>query len=88
MPIGGVMVLGHDFHSETGFRASLARGTEVPATTRNGYRIAPTWTTLRKLFVEAAVPLGRCFFTKSMKDIDRAGPLIVDVRFGVRTEES
>ena len=63
MPMGGVMVLGHDFHSETGFRASMDQGTEVPHVARKGYRTAPTWITLRKLFAEVNVPLTRCFFT-------------------------
>jgi uracil-DNA glycosylase len=57
MPIGGVMVLGHNFDSETGFADSLARGIER----MNG----PTWGTLRKLFARASVPMERCFYTNA-----------------------
>src|SRR3954451_23113481 len=55
MPIGGVLVLGHNFDSEAGFADSLARGIERI----NG----PTWGTLRKLFERAGIPMERCFFT-------------------------
>jgi len=65
MPVGGVMVVGHDFHSEAGFRASLEQGTEVPATQRSGYRSPPTWTGLRRLFEAARIPLEQCFFTNA-----------------------
>src|SRR6476620_3465173 len=40
-PVGGVMVLGHDFHSEAGYRDSLARGRESPT--------QPTWRNLLAL---------------------------------------
>lgn len=65
MPTGGVMVLGHDFHSETGFKASLAQGTEFPERPANGYRVPATWIALRRLLDEARVPLERCFFTNA-----------------------
>lgn len=54
-PLGGVMVLGHDFHSEEGYRASLARGHERYS--------QPTWRNLTVLLGEAGVDLGACFFT-------------------------
>jgi uracil-DNA glycosylase len=57
MPIGGVMVLGHNFDSEKGFADSRARGIEHI----NG----PTWGTLRKLFNCAGIPMERCFFTNA-----------------------
>lgn len=65
MPVGGIMVLGHDFHSESGFRASLAQRTEFPDSPRSGYRTSPTWTKLLKLFDEAGVSRERCFFTNA-----------------------
>lgn len=65
MPVNGVMVLGHDFHSEDGFRTSLAQGTEVPATPSSGQRIPPTWTNLHRLLSEAGIPMERCFFTNA-----------------------
>lgn len=54
-PMGGVMVLGHDFHSETGYQASLAAGGE-PLT-------LPTWSNLTKLLAAVGLPPERCFFT-------------------------
>ena len=54
-PVGGVMVLGHDFHSETGYRESLARGHE-PMT-------QPTWRNLNALLGEVGIPPERCFYT-------------------------
>jgi hypothetical protein len=55
MPVGGVMVLDHNFDSEKGFADSLARGIEQ----MNG----PTWGPLRKLFERASIPMERCFFS-------------------------
>lgn len=57
MPIGGVMVLGHNFDSETGFAASLRRGSE----NLNG----PTWRTLRTVLLRAGIALEECFFTNA-----------------------
>ena len=54
-PLGGVMVLGHDFHSETGYAASLARGHESPN--------QPTWRSLTALLERSGIPPCRCFFT-------------------------
>ena len=54
-PVSGVMVLGHDFHSETGYEASLER--------RRESENQPTWRNLLKLLRAADVPLERCFFT-------------------------
>ena len=54
-PVGGVMVLGHDFHSEEGYRASLRAGGE-PLT-------LPTWSNLVKVLGAAGVAPERCFFT-------------------------
>jgi uracil-DNA glycosylase len=49
------MVLGHDFHSETGYQSSLKAGGE-PLT-------LPTWSNLTKLLATAGLPPERCFFT-------------------------
>jgi hypothetical protein len=55
MPIGGIMVLGHDFHSECGYEASLARGRESAS--------QPTWRQLRNLFDVVGIDPSQCFFT-------------------------
>ena len=54
-PVGGIMVLGHDFHSEAGYKASLARGQEAES--------QPTWRQLKSLLEEAHIDPRRCFFT-------------------------
>jgi hypothetical protein len=54
-PLGKVMVLGHDFHSETGYCESLSRGAESDN--------QPTWRNLRELFGLAGIALEECFFT-------------------------
>ncbi len=56
-PVGGVMVLGHNFDSEKGFRDSVIRGKEKLTT--------GTWGPLLKLLAEAGVPFDRCFFTNA-----------------------
>jgi hypothetical protein len=54
-PFRGVMVLGHDFHSEVGYRASVKAGRESVK--------QPTWRNLIRLLTCADIPLDRCFFT-------------------------
>ena len=54
-PARGVMVLGHDFHSEAGYKASLEKGRESIK--------QPTWRNLIDLLTRAAIPPERCFFT-------------------------
>lgn len=54
-PLSGVMVLGHDFHSEAGYRDSLARTRESET--------QPTWRQLTKLLGEVNIDPTRCFFT-------------------------
>jgi len=56
-PVGGIMVLGHDFHSEAGYRESCNRGFERMT--------QPTWRSLRCLLDEAGIPLKTCFFTNA-----------------------
>jgi hypothetical protein len=55
LPVGGIMVLGHDFHSEEAYRASLARGYEA--------RSQPTWRSLLALLEAARIHPLHCFFT-------------------------
>ncbi|HEX8034436.1 MAG TPA: hypothetical protein VF510_11340, partial [Ktedonobacterales bacterium] len=57
MPVGGVMVLGHNFDCETGFAASLHRGGE----NLNG----PTWRTICSVLRQAGIALEQCFFTNA-----------------------
>ena len=54
-PVGGVMVLGHDFHSVSGYQTSWRLGYESLD--------MPTWKHLRRLLDTAGLPLKRCFFT-------------------------
>lgn len=56
-PEGGVMIVGHDFHSEAGYRSSLRAGGE-PLT-------MPTWRNLIGVLADAGIPLERCFFTNA-----------------------
>ena len=55
LPVGGIMVLGHDFHSEAGYEASLAAGAE-PAS-------QPTWRALIEWFEAVGIDPTTCFFT-------------------------
>jgi hypothetical protein len=63
-PRGGTMVLGHDFHSEHGYRDSLARGFEKAT--------QPTWRNLRIVLGDAQIPVSSCFFTNFFMGL-RAG---------------
>lgn len=56
-PLGGTMILGHDFHSETGYHASLKRGREAAG--------QPTWRHLLALLERAGIAKERCFFTNA-----------------------
>jgi hypothetical protein len=55
LPRGGVMVLGHDFHSERGYRASIVRTREAKS--------QPTWRNLLGLLERVGIVPERCFFT-------------------------
>lgn len=55
LPIGGVMVLGHDFHSVAGYEWSRENEAENLKT--------PTWRHLLPLLARTSIPLERCFFT-------------------------
>jgi hypothetical protein len=63
MPIGGVMVLGHDFHSEVAFARSLEAGTEV--------NLSPTWPNLLQFLNEAGIKPEHCFFTNAYMGLRR-----------------
>lgn len=64
MPAGGVIVLGHDFYSEAGYRRFLANRGE---STRG-----PTWRNLLALLARVGVGPERCFFTNAYMGL-RAG---------------
>jgi uracil-DNA glycosylase len=56
-PVGGVMILGQDFHSEAGYLASLACGAESSN--------QPTWRNLIALLSEVGLAPSDCFFTNA-----------------------
>lgn len=76
-PYRGVMVLGHDFHSEAGYQASVARGRESIK--------QPTWRNLVDVFTRADIPLERCFFTNYYMGL-RAGAVTTGPFPGARNE--
>ncbi len=55
MPTGGIMVVGHDFHSVVGYRASIKRGRESET--------QPTWRVMLDVFARAGISPETCFFT-------------------------
>lgn len=55
MPVGEIMILGHNFDSEAGFRKSVERGSESLQ--------APTWRNLLNLLQTARIQPHSCFFT-------------------------
>jgi uracil-DNA glycosylase len=59
MPIGGVMVLGHNFDTEAGFNRTRASSTESEVSS------STTWRNLLPLPDEIAIPKGACFFTNA-----------------------
>ena len=63
MPVRGVMVLGHDFHSEDAFAKSLAAGSEVS--------LSPTWPALLSLLKVSSIPYESCFFTNAYMGLRR-----------------
>ena len=62
-PVGGVMVLGHDFHSEAAFERSRRIGAEVVRRGNGEYRMGPTWKNLRYLLARVGISESSCFFT-------------------------
>lgn len=63
-PVNQVMVLGHDFHSEAGYRESLKRGREAAT--------QPTWRNLLSLLMRVGIAPESCFFTNAYMGL-RAG---------------
>lgn len=55
LPVGGVMVLGHDFHSEAGYWKCLHAGGELFT--------SPTWSKLLEVLEASTIAPERCFFT-------------------------
>lgn len=56
-PVGGVMVIAHNFDCETGFNRSLEAKSERAT--------SPTWGPLTKVLIEAGISLESCFFTNA-----------------------
>lgn len=70
LPVGGVMVIGRDFHSEAGYTESRRLG---------GERLTlPTWGNLLRLFEGVGLPPERCFFTNLYVGL-RAGSVATGV---------
>ena len=55
MPVGGVMILGHDFHNEAGYKWSRENEQENLR--------SPTWLNLLRFLEKVPIAPGRCFFT-------------------------
>ena len=68
-PLGGVMVLGHDFHNEAGYLAAMAKWQE----NLNG----STWRPLISFLAETGVSLSKCFLPTSTWDCASVAPLLV-----------
>ncbi len=75
MPVGGVMVLGHDFHSEDGYEKSLKAGEEP--------RDNKTWSNLLPVLDEVGISRKWCFFTNLYMGL-RATPTAQQERPGVK----
>lgn len=64
LPIGGVIVVGHNFDSKTGFERSLSRGGENLK--------GATWRNLLAFLKQVEIPPEQCFFTNAYVGL-RAG---------------
>ena len=77
-PVGGIMIIGHDFHSEEGYRISLAMG---------GERLTlPTWRNLLKILEDTGIRPERCFFTNLYMGL-RAGKTTTGPFPGAKDDE-
>lgn len=56
-PVGGVMILGHDFHSFSGYEASRKAGKESDK--------SPTWKNLIELLQLVSISTEQCFYTNA-----------------------
>jgi len=66
MPVGGVMILGHDFHSETAFAETLKHAAEVEFDPDGVARPrVPTWANLLPMLRDFGISPDRCFFTNA-----------------------
>jgi uracil-DNA glycosylase len=63
MPTQGVMVLGHDFHSESAFAKSVGLGFEIHSATNKTH--VPSWAALTKMLRGFGIDPRRCFFTNA-----------------------
>ncbi|CAN7734688.1 hypothetical protein LJR130_006306 [Variovorax sp. LjRoot130] len=77
-PLGGTMILGHDFHSEFGYRDSLRRGSES--------ELQPTWRNLLAVLAAAEIEPSDCFFTNVFMGL-RAGAATTGTFPGARDPE-
>lgn len=77
-PVGGVMVLGHDFHSEVGYEQSLQRGAEDMC--------GQTWRHLLKFLSRVPICLDRCFFTNVYMGL-RVGDIATGEFPGAKSEQ-
>lgn len=69
LPRGGVMVLGHDFHSVAGYRESFKLGRESET--------QPTWRNMLELFRRVPIDPEECFFTNvymGLRSKGKTGP--------------
>jgi len=65
LPVGGIMILGHDFHSRAAFERSFEAGGEVTDGPRSTYRTGSTWRNLLPLLEKAGIRPEECFFTNA-----------------------
>jgi hypothetical protein len=64
MPTNGVMILGHDFHSQAAFEKSIRKGGEVQIDSVGAASsTVPSWTNLFRMLRDFGIPTRRCFFT-------------------------
>jgi hypothetical protein len=64
MPVNGVMILGHDFHSKAAFDKSFAKGGELAIDAAGkAHSSVPSWSNLTVMLRDFGIPPQRCFFT-------------------------
>ena len=68
IPVGGVMVVGHNFDSYLGYKRSFDKKEEN--------RKGPTWRPLIALLTRANVDLKQCFFTNFFMGLIEEGPSV------------